>query len=825
MPLPSFPCALLALLALASSAPAAPAAAPAPTLPGPRQDGSTLLHNQWSLRPVGEQVQTGDFPTALAVHPSGKFAAVLCAGFGPHEVQLIDLATRKITATQPLKLSFSGLAFSPDGSTLLCGGGGDATLLPFSFANGLLTPQPLISLGKPGTGGAITGVAFSPDGRRALYTRMLPDEVGCVDLKKGKVLWKTALPPAKPAADGPLAGGHPFGIVWDAARGQLYVSLWGEDAVAVLDPATGKLLGRWQTGLHPNELALSADGRLFVSNGGLNTVSVVATGTGLVEETLRTSTDPLDPPGSTPDSLALSPDGKTLYAANAYNNNLAVFDISVRGSSRPAGFIPTGWFPSSVRMTGDGRTLLVASARGLSPKANPGESPEKHPTIHTLFPGSVGLIDLPADAAVRERALAVWTAQALRCRPTPPAAPAAPGPIPSSVGGTLSPLRHVVYIIKENRTYDQILGDMPEGNGDPRLCLFPEEVTPNHHALARDFVLLDNFYANAEVSAAGHEWSMGAYAAEIVEKVWPPTYGHRDFKLPYPAEGALEAAIPSSGYLWDQAAKAGVSYRSYGEFAVMGSKPGEPARSKLPLLKDHLDPQYRAWDLSYRDVDRAARFISELARFEREGEMPRLQILRLPQDHTWGARVGAGTPRAMVADNDLALGRIVEALSRSRFWASSAVFVVEDDAQDGPDHVDAHRTIAFVASPYARRGVVDSTAYTTCSMLRTIELILGLQPMSQFDALATPMYSCFHDKADLSPYVARPARVDLEERNTRRNAASRISAKLDFSREDAADMHLLNLAVWQAVRGEDNPMPAPVRAAFVRPLRRDDDED
>ncbi|HVU36510.1 MAG TPA: alkaline phosphatase family protein, partial [Opitutaceae bacterium] len=409
-----------------------------------------------------------------------------------------------------------------------------------------------------------------------------------------------------------------------------------------------------------------------------------------------------------------------------------------------------------------------------------------------------------------------------RPRPAPPRE--AGGPIPDRVGGK-SPIRHVIYVIKENRTYDQVFGDLPAGNGDPSLCLFGEHVTPNLHALARDFVLLDNFYANAEVSASGHEWSMGAYAAEFVEKTWPIEYGHKGTKVPYPAEGHFAAAVPALGDLWDRAAAAGISYRSYGEFVTAAKRPTDPAVCAVPALKGHFDPSYRPWDQSYRDVDRVARFVADLHGFEKTGEMPRLQILRLPQDHTAGAKAGSWAPTAMVADNDLAVGQLVEAVSHSKFWRDTAIFIVEDDAQNGPDHVDAHRTEALVISPWTRRHVVDSTPYTTCSMLRTMELILGLEPMSQFDAAATPMWASFQSRPDFSPWTDRPAQVDMDRRNPAGTRGARESAGFDFSHEDAVDDLALNRVVWEAVRGEHSVMPAPVHAAFVREITTASDGD
>jgi hypothetical protein len=429
-----------------------------------------------------------------------------------------------------------------------------------------------------------------------------------------------------------------------------------------------------------------------------------------------------------------------------------------------------------------------------------------------------------------ERELATLTGRAYRCSPLEPAAAVRSdarrpkdSPIPARPGEP-SPIRYCIYVIKENRTYDQVFGDDPRGNGDPELCLFPEVVTPNHHALAREFVLLDNFYVESEVSADGHEWTMGAYASDFVERTWPVTYGGkgevevdgRELGLGYPSEGNYAIAEPKSGYLWDRAREAGVSYRSYGEFVDNGRTPVDPATARLDALQGCFDPYFRSYDLDYPDVKRTQRFLEELAGFEAAGEMPQLCVVRLPNDHTSGTRAGRLTPRAYVADNDLALGLLLEGLSRSRFWREMAVFVVEDDAQNGPDHVDAHRTVALVAGPYVKRGAVVSAMYSTSSMLRTMELILGLEPMTQFDAAALPMYACFTAEPDFTPYVHRPATWPLDERNAPTAWGAELSERFDLAREDAADDLELNEVVWRSIRGPDSAMPAPRRAAFVR---------
>jgi hypothetical protein len=574
---------------------------------------------------------------------------------------------------------------------------------------------------------------------------------------------------------------------------------------------------------------------LFVANAARNSVTVLNTADGKVLETLTASLRPSLPPGSTPNSLCLSPDENTLFVANADNNNVAVFDVSKPGQSKSLGFIPVGWYPTSVRVTPDGKYLLVANGKGIIPRANRyGPQPTRdvpltvREYIAGLFRGTLEIIELSSGNRFKER-LAAWTLDAYRCSPLqqdlravtnrPP-----DNPIPAVIGES-SPIKYCIYVIKENRTYDQVFGDLRNGNGDPDLCLFDNRITPNHHALARDFVLLDNFYVESEVSADGHEWSMGAYATDFVEKMWPLNYGHNKLKkYPYPSEGALAVAQPAGGYIWDRAREAGVSYRSFGEFVSNGRTPKQPTTTRVSALKGHFDEWYRSFDMDYPDQQRADRYIAELKRFEAEGDMPRLQIVRLPNDHTEGTTPGKPTPAAYVADNDLALGRVVEALSHSKFWPQTAIFVVEDDAQNGPDHVDAHRTVALVISPFTRNRGVDSTMYSTSSMLRTMELILGLKPMSQYDAAAMPMHPSFQSKADLRPYNTIPANVRLDEMNSEKSWGAGLSKQMNFAKEDAADDLLLNEVIWRSIRGADHPMPAPVRAAFVF-TRSDEDDD
>jgi len=821
-----------------------------------------LLPNQWFLRSVGRQILLGDFPVNIALHPGGRHAAVLHSGHGQHEIVVVDVTASKIISRANLEESFYGIEFSSDGKTLFCSGAGDEVIHRFSFAGGFLNDPQTVKLREGNERGIPAGLAITQDATKLFVANLWGHRVSEVDvpnrINAGDILLGTnaaptlASSPASPAgsdqdaitkrAEALLdqttsADPFPYDCVLDEKRGRLYVSLWAQSSVAVMDlKSTKTVLARWSTDPHPNEMVLSKSGaHLFVANANHNTISVIDTASGRTVESLVAELRPNSPPGSTPNSLALSPDEKFLFVANANINALAVFDVSAIGKSRSLGFIPVGWYPTSVRVTPDGKRLLVANGKGIIPKANRyGPQPGRDaPTtvreyIGGLFRGTLSVIDLPGRERFEEQ-MKQYTAQAYRCMPRAErivnSAEFDRNPVPRKIGDP-SPIKYCIYIIKENRTYDQILGDMPEGNGDPSLCLFPERVTPNHHQLAREFVLLDNFYVESEVSADGHEWTMGAYATDFVEKSWPLSYGHnRHKKYPYPAEGNFAIARPAGGYLWDRAREAGVSYFSFGEFINNGATPDQPGTSRVAVLQGHFDPWYRGFDMDYPDSKRADRFIAELNRFEREGAMPRLVVVRLPNDHTSGTSVGKPTPTAYMGDNDLALGRVVEAVTRSKFWPQTAIFVVEDDAQNGPDHVDAHRTLAYVISPYVKRASVDSTMYSTASMLRTMELILGLKPMSQFDASAMPMFRCFQPKPDFRPYTARPVTVDLNEKNAKTAWGNKLSEQMDFTKEDVADDLLLNEVVWRSVRGPDSPMPAPKRAAFVFGKGGDKDDD
>ncbi|HXT60245.1 MAG TPA: alkaline phosphatase family protein, partial [Pirellulales bacterium] len=749
-------------------------------------------------------------------------AAILHAGYGDHEIIVVDLKRQRTVSSAGVNQAFYGICFDPQGERLFASGGEFEVVHEFQFADGYLSEHRELPVAKPEETFVPAGLACDTAGK-TLYVAGGWGHAVCV----------LPLEAPEKARRAPLEkDSYPYAVLPAPDGERLFVTLWGRSAVAVLNLETLQVDAQWATEAHPTEMALSPDGkRLFVACANSNTVSVLDTRSGLALETISSSLHPHAPNGSAPNSLALTPDGKVLLIANADNNNVAMFNVSEPGHGRSMGFLPAGWYPTSVRYSALDKRIYIANGKGLISQANPqGPDPlKKAPAdvrqyIGGLLRGTLSIIDSPSPKDMAKYSEAAYRSSPLRADQAPAGKPLeADHPIPAKVGQP-SPIKHCIYIIKENRTYDQVFGDLPEGNGAPHLCIFPEQVTPNHHALARQFVLLDNFYVESEVSADGHEWTMAAYATDFVEKTWPLVYRGGKKKLSYPSEGNFEIAVPAGGYFWDRCREAGVSYRSYGEFVKEGKHPGEPGPAVAKALAGHFDPEFRAWDLGYPDVKRAERFIAELHRFEQAGEMPQFSVVRLPNDHTAGMAKGKPTPTAMVADNDLALGLLVEAVSKSKFWKDTAIFVVEDDAQNGSDHVDAHRTVALVISPYCKRHAVDSSMYSTSSMLRTMELILGLKPMSQYDAAANPMYAAFQAEPELSGYEHRPPKVDLTAMNPAAGWGAELTAQLDLSREDAADDLLLNQIVWKSVRGLDAQMPPPVRAPFVFALADDDDE-
>ncbi|HQQ82290.1 MAG TPA: bifunctional YncE family protein/alkaline phosphatase family protein [Cyclobacteriaceae bacterium] len=766
-----------------------------------------MLPNGWSLTVPGTSTPLGNFPMNLVVSPRGKYMAITHNGEGKQTIVLLNGADGRISDEIEIGKSWFGLVFNDKEDRLYASGGNDNRILIYSIADGKLSKSDSIELGKPWPVKiSPTGLAIDDQAGKLFIATKEDSSLYTADLGT-KALTKLKL------------GSEAYACVLSPDKKKIYVSLWGGNGVAVIDARQNTLIARIAVGSHPNDMVLSRDGRtLYVATANDNGVSVIDTDKQEVREVFVSSMYPDSPAGSTPNALALSADEDRLYIANADNNCLAVFDVREPGHGKSAGFVPTGWYPTSVKVLHD--KLWITNGKGELSLANPtGPNPYKGSKqegyIGTLFKGSLSVLDEPTEGE-----LTVYTAATLSNSPyTATSTQLADGeegnPIPRKAGD-VSPIKYVFYIIKENRTYDQVLGDMPAGNGDSTLCLFPEKITPNQHALAGGFVLLDNFYVNAEVSADGHNWSTAAYATDFVEKTWPTNYSRRGGE--YDFEGGRKSAFPRDGFIWDYASRAGVSYRSYGEFVWNG-------KSGLESLQGHFDTDYPSYNLSVPDQVRFEHWKQDFDSLLALDAVPQLNTIRLPNDHTAGARAGSPTPRAMVAEHDQSLGRMIEHLSKSKIWKESVVFILEDDAQNGPDHVDAHRSIAYVAGPYVKRKAHINRMYSTASMLRTIELILGLPPMSQYDAGSTPMWECFTATPDFSPYAAIAARYNLNEKNKDKTALARQTATFNLVQIDAAPDREFNEVIWKTVHGEHSAMPSPVRSAFIKPIPETEDGD
>jgi YVTN family beta-propeller protein len=836
------------LLVARSSRSQEPAKAAAPgKFVGPTDTGF-LLPNGWRLTPAGRHVLLSDLPLNIRTSSDGQHAFVATSGYNKHELTAIDIATGSKIAAAEVPQSWFGLAADSKPEQFWWSGGGEGSLHYFTWGAGRFDSQ-VSPLPKPPAPadpktsprpGFRTGLYFDARAELIYSLAILPNGENksfawgdaTTDGRAGGTI--TRLSPMKPdEAVSKPCGKRPYDVV-KARNGLLYVSDWADRRVLVVDPETLRTIARIPVGEHPNQLALHpGDDRLFVACASSNAVSVIDTRAGTTQETIFTALFPQSPEGSTPDALCLDADGETLFVANADNNAVAVIDIEKPRHSQVKGFIPTGWYPTAVAVTPDDKRLLVGVGKGnqtlanlpeqakleealAKPKQEGGYRPIPFAYIGTTLSGALSIVDLPD-----EKQLAKYTDQVYRnCPYSDKLLSAAPSSrktaIPAKVGDA-SPIKYVLYVIKENRTYDQVLSDIPRGNRDESLLMFGEEITPNHHKLANEFVLLDNLYCNGHVSADGHPWSTMAYNTDYIARNWALTYSKRA-GIDDDDDGDLSNA--PSGYIWDACKRHGLSYRSYGEYGGRVSEPDGTFRmeGRVPGLVGHTSPKYglpREPGQRLRDTDNVEIFLEEFRDYEKNGDLPRFMVMSLGEDHTQGTKTGAPTPQACVASNDLALGKLVEAISQSKYWPELAIFVIEDDAQNGGDHVDAHRTVGLVISPYVRGKHLDSTQYSTVSMLRTMELILGLPPMSQFDAAATPMFESFTDKPDLTHYKHEPARIDLEAVNTKLAYGAERSNKMDFSEYDRIDDFELNEILWRAVKGRDAPVPPAVRRAIA----------
>ena len=788
---------------------------------GPLAGGGFLLNSGWRVKPAGTQVPLDTLPMSSVLSKDGRFMIVLNGGYNPPSLSVLDTKDGHEIGRTPVTDAWLGLSFSPNGKTLWVGGGSQAAVYEFSFdENGKLAPTRTLEVVKGTARSArdfIGDVAIDPAGHLLYACDLYHDAIVVINAASGIVI------------DRFKTGRRPYRILFNPDGQSLYVTSWADGSLYHHQTSNGAVIQTLRVGAHTTDMVWrdratraeegednqqsSFKARIFVSAANTNnvySVGVSDSGDLRVVETINVSTTPNHPLGMTPSALAMSPDQSRLYVVCSDANAAAVVDVT-EARSRVLGFVPTGWYPTAARALADGR-LVVVNGRGSQSYPNPtGPNPTKPQSnmsiqyVAHIQTGSASFIP-----ALTDESLANYTDQVKSNSPyTDAKLDEVPAGIPAAI-------QHVLYIVKENRTYDQVLGDVGKGESDPSLCLFKENVGPNHHKLAREFVLFDNFYVNADVSADGHNWSTSAISNDFVTKLWPGNYAKRNPN--YDFEGGEPAAYPPAGYLWTNAASAGLSMRNYG-YWVENKKEAGPDGVQIetvhdPILAKVTNMKYRSFDTDYPDVKRAQTFLDDLAQFENANKMPALMFLRLPNDHTSATAPGKIAPLSAFADNDYALGMIVEGLSRSKFWGSTAIFVLEDDAQNGPDHVDSHRSPAFVISAYTRRGSVDSNMYNTTSMLRTMELILHLHPMTHFDAGARPMFAAFSLQPSMSPYQAEKPRISLEDRNPANSSTASRSARLDFSKEDLNDDDELNDILWRAIRGTDPPPP--VRSMFAR---------
>jgi DNA-binding beta-propeller fold protein YncE len=887
------------------------------------------------------------FPATIAISPDGRYAALLNAGYGTQQTEarqsitILDLQTSQLTDFPDDRLPedahqsyFVGLAFSSDGSHLYASMGSitDPTgakprttgngIAVYKFQQGKVTPEGFLKIApqriaegkkvafglrKTGAGTAIpypAGLAVIPGdgGDKVLVANNLSDNVVLLDVASGRVLQSFDL-----STHEMIPASFPYTVVATRDGRTAWCSLWNASRVAELDLTAGKVV-RWipllelkskiLPGSHPTALLLSPDEKLlYVALSNADAVAVIETSTGKALHLTSTKVSGQEFAGTYPSALAQSADGKRLFVADASLNAVAVFDTATLAKpgiefllpTEALGFIPTDWYPSALAVHGD--DLLIATAKGQGTGRNnyPGGTPYERrrretPYIPTLLYGSIARLnfrnlekDLPELTQKAEASNRLNTE---------------PGRIQFQRGS--NPIRHVIYVIKENRTYDQVFGDLKVGNGDSSITMYGWDITPNEHKLALQFGVLDNFYDSGEVSGDGHDWSTAAITSDYNEKTWQ--IGYRSKERTYDYQGSVAGEIPlelgepdvdapSTGYIWDNAAGHGISYRDYGEYIggvwcnptrnktavnedsdmptagcpkpvinkgeALPANVGQPHGSASPwpwpvpvlkqtkptkdVLREHFDPLFPDFNTEYPDQLRADEFLNEFDGFVRsrqEGKgsvLPGFVLLYLPNDHTHGTTAGKPRPAASVADNDLALGRVVEAVSHSPYWDDTAIFVVEDDAQDGADHVDAHRSIALVISKYspgsADHAFVDSGFYTTVNMMHTMEWLLGLPPMNQNDAYAPVMAPLFSGLGNQPPFAADWSNRDnglIYQTNPPKGQGAKESAKMDFTHPDKANPHVLNAILWRDRKGP-TPMRAPKHTMFSAKSKPDDD--
>jgi DNA-binding beta-propeller fold protein YncE len=877
---------------------------------------------------------TNSFPATIVISPDGRYAALLNNGYGTQEtmamqsIAVLDLKTNQITEYPDKRFGedvhqsyFLGMVFGSDGKHLYASVGsitdptgekpGDTGngIAVYSFTNGKVAPERFIAiepqllaagkkvaigLQKTPSGTAISypaGLALvSSRGRdRLLVANNLSDNVALLDVASGKVLERFDL-----STSDMVPSSFPYTCVVKRDGRRAWCSLWNASQVAELDLTTGKV-ARWiklnqpddriAPGSHPTAMLLSPDEKLlYVALSNIDKVAVIETENGFPFNFFQTEAKSQHFAGSYPVALAESSDRKLLFVADASLNAVEVLDLSSDNVFYgPIGFIPTDWYPSALAVQGDDLLIATAKGQGAGPNKGSGKTAwevrhREHPYIPTLLRGSVVRLNLPSILGKLDELTDVVEHDNLLHN----------DPATIQFAGGKNPIKHVIYVIKENRTYDQILGDLKVGDGDPSLTMYGADITPNEHKLALQFGVLDNFYDSGEVSGDGHLWSTAAITSDYNEKTWQIAYRGKERTYDFQGTVADEYPLdhnqpdiddPGTGYLWDNLARNGLSYRDYGEYvnavwcnktrkaaspkqgtpsAQEGACPrtelhqgdplppnvGDPHAGPSPfpwtvplfngvkptkaVLRNHFDPLYPDFNTDYPDQLRADEFLNEFAAFARareENESPEFQLpafvlLYLPDDHTGGTRPERPRPAASVADNDLALGRVVDAVSHSPYWDDTAIFVLEDDAQDGGDHVDAHRSIAFVISKYspgtAAEPYLEHRFYTTVNIIHTLEMLLGLPPMNQNDAYAPAMGPMFSGAGDQPAFKADYRNLKnglIYETNKRDARGASASTRMDFSRPDAAGAAKLNEVLWHDQKG-DAPVPTPKHSVF-----------
>jgi DNA-binding beta-propeller fold protein YncE len=775
------------------------------SIPGSKGD-YTLLPNGWKLTPAGDNTGIGELPMNLIFTKDERYAITSNSGMGENSLSVVDLNLKKEVQRVIIDKTWRGLCFNNDESTLFVSGGNNDKVYLYDFHNGNLKSKDSLNLKiEYDSLISVTGVAYWGSKNYIIAVSRQSNSIYFYDINKKKIV-KRIMP-----------GSECFDVIIDHKGLYAYVSLWGGAKIARINLKKLEIDNFIKVGDHPCEMIITKnDKRLFVTDANNNSVSVVDLKKGKETERINTALKPDMPFGSTPNAVTFNGDETVLFIANADNNYLAMFNISEPGESKSMGFIPVGWYPTSVKYLKGRNELLVANGKGLSSLPNPrGPKPgtrssrKDEQNIGYLFKGTLSMIKYP-DA----KQLAAYTAQAFRNTPyINKETPVTDQNIISAThnGKSSEQIKHIFYIIRENRTYDQILGDIAKGNGDSSLCLFPFNVTPNVHKLCEDFTLFDNFYADAEVSADGHNWSTAAYASDYTEKIWPVSYGGRGGT--YDFEGQRAIASPSSGYIWDEVIDKGLSFRNYGEFSE--SRDGLTI-ALLAKLKPVTNAKYPVFDLKITDQIRFNIWKEDFNNLVEKDSLPAFSLIRLPNDHTAGTRKGSLTVRAMIADNDYALGEIVQTISKSKYWKESIIFVVEDDAQNGSDHIDAHRSVMLAIGPHIKKGFVDHTMYSTSSVLKTMELILGLKPMTQYDLSAEPILNPVTNNLNLDPFNAVKPFIDLNEKNRAGLFGQERCGNLNLAIEDAVPEQEFNEIVWKAVKGNDSQLPPVVRSAFVR---------